>query len=315
MEVNRWCPAFFLYLTSTLPTVWLLELKLQYNYISSLSGPSSTISHVLPTGMTDNTNLTVSTISATINVTNVSASTTTTTEPQSLDNLLDADTWIIFVEQSLVYMLVICRWLLPRGNVSRDYLSDLLLEFLAIASDIMELLAIFAEEKVKGNISVTYTILTIWSLSFIQFIPVLVHKRKYRHVRSPRLGWLHGRCGDYFAEVTVTCMSIIVQDGPFLIVRLYVIVGLNVVTYGLAFFVLKNILTILLLLYRLFALCIDLPCCYEKENVFLAVDSVDFSKPVELTLPKPDPLKINETLSRTKEFRADKNGVLSSPVT
>ncbi|KAL3875426.1 hypothetical protein ACJMK2_033374 [Sinanodonta woodiana] len=81
IEFTWWCPAFFFYLTSTLPTVWLLQLNLQYNYIYSLSGPSSTSPYVHLKGMTDDTNMTVYTLSATINVTNVTVSTLTTTGP------------------------------------------------------------------------------------------------------------------------------------------------------------------------------------------------------------------------------------------
>ncbi|XP_060554882.1 transmembrane protein 26-like, partial [Ruditapes philippinarum] len=162
---------------------------------------------------------------------------------------LNNDVWVIIVEESLVYLLVFSRWLLPRGEVSRDFLADLLLEFLAIASDIMELLAVFDEEDVRSNLKLTYVILAVWSASFIQFIPIFMQKKRFRRARSPNVEFLTRHCGDKFIEIVVTCMSIFLQDLPFLVVRLYIIIEVNLITYSLIFFLLKNIVTLMLLFY------------------------------------------------------------------
>lgn len=174
---------------------------------------------------------------------------------------LDNDVWVIIIEESLVYLLVFSRWLLPRGEVSRDFLADLLLEFLAIASDIMELLAVFDQDEVRGNLKLTYAIMAVWSASFIQFIPILMQKKRFRKVRNPRVGCLTRHCGEQFTEIVVTCMSIFLQDLPFLVVRLYIIIEVNLITYSLIFFLLKNIVTLMLLSYRLSILCYRLPHC------------------------------------------------------
>lgn len=189
------------------------------------------------------------------------------------------------IQESLVYLIVFGRWILPRANVSRKDLSDLLLEYLAMASDIMELYALFDEDAVQQHLGVTYAILTIWSISFMQFIPVLFQKQKGGKVSS-RMLRINRACGTHFPEVFVTCTSIFLQDGPFLCLRLYIIIEFQLVTYSLVFFAVKNVVSNLLLLYRLVVLCTRLPCCYKEQSDLHRIESVDFTKPVLMLKPK-----------------------------
>lgn len=188
----------------------------------------------------------------------------------------DTEVWLIIIQESLVYLLVFSRWLLPRRDMSREFLADLLLEFLAIASDIMELLAVFDESKVRENLLLTYWVMAVWSASFIQFIPVLAQKRMFRHLRSPQRKLFTRCCGDSFVEMAYTCMSIFLQDGPFLVLRLFIMIRLNLITYSLVFFVLKNAVTVILLVYRLGIMCYRLPCCKRgKRQLEEIVDEND----------------------------------------
>ena len=170
----------------------------------------------------------------------------------------------------------------------------------------MELYAIFDEDKVRTHLRLTYTILTVWSISFLQFIPVLVHKRKYRRLRSAHAKRILRACGDYFAQVVATCLSIVLQDAPFLCLRLYVMLEFNLITYSLVFFVLKNIVSLLLLLYRLVFLCIHLPGCYVEERKIVDVDDVNFSAPVLINKSSPQP-----NISMIRQSNAPKNLVAS----
>mgnify|MGYP000042987527 CR=1 FL=1 len=207
---------------------------------------------------------------------------------KSLDtiNNLGDTTWIVIIQESLVYLIVFGRWILPRANVSRKDLSDLLLEYLAMASDIMELYALFDEDAVQENLGLTYAILSVWCISFMQFIPVLVHKQKKDGKISSRMLKIKHSCGEHFPEVVVTCTSILLQDMPFLCLRLYIIIQLRLVTYSLVFFALKNVVSNLLLIYRLTVLCVRLPCCYKAHQQLEKVESVDFTKPVIMLKPK-----------------------------
>lgn len=43
---------------------------------------------------------------------------------------VDAETWITLIEQFLMLILIIGRWLLPKGDLTRDQLSQLLLVYI-----------------------------------------------------------------------------------------------------------------------------------------------------------------------------------------
>ncbi|XP_069123947.1 uncharacterized protein [Argopecten irradians] len=285
---------------------------------SSMANTTITLSDVLNVTMT----ITASNISDTLNVTMATStlnnsefsnvSMTTTTLPSNItdmitstvamttttkggiianiENLLDsfsADTWVMIVEESLVYLIVIGRWLLPRGRVTREELSDLLIDYLAMASDIMELFALFDEDLIRGNAMITYAILAIWSVSFIQFIPVVMNRRaanSLRKITKAEKGKNNcctcAGCGDSGPEIFATIAGLFLQDGPFLGLRLFIIFYLELLTYSLAFFVLKNIIVVLLLTYRLGILCVHLPCCSRKRRAKKAAEMENHDDPI-----------------------------------
>lgn len=55
------------------------------------------------------------------------------------------------LEQLLLVILVVGRWLLPKGELSRDELSQLLLIYVGTAADIAELFETFKEPNVHGS--------------------------------------------------------------------------------------------------------------------------------------------------------------------
>lgn len=46
------------------------------------------------------------------------------------DIKVDAETWVTLIEQFLMLVLIIGRWLLPKGDLTRDQLSQLLLVYI-----------------------------------------------------------------------------------------------------------------------------------------------------------------------------------------
>lgn len=62
---------------------------------------------------------------------------------------LDEFGWALALEQALFCSLILSRWVLPRGEVSRNQLSQLLLVQIGMAADIMELFEVFEESKVR----------------------------------------------------------------------------------------------------------------------------------------------------------------------
>lgn len=77
------------------------------------------------------------------------------------------------LEQFLLLLLIIGRWILPKGKLTRDQLSQLLLVYIGTAADIVEFFEAFKEETVRYNRILCCSILGIWSWSLLQFAIVL----------------------------------------------------------------------------------------------------------------------------------------------
>ncbi|KAH3708112.1 transmembrane protein 26-like [Dreissena polymorpha] len=183
---------------------------------------------------------------------------TTGSGGSTLDNLLNIEetTWIVVIQETLIYVLLFGRWL--NDDVAGKNLSQQLINFLASASDIMELYALFDLPDVQTHFTSTIAVLAIWSMSFIQFIPVLtktIHRQNAVADSSPpsieageNKKSAPSSRNFHIAEVVLTFLF---QDGPFLAVRLFIIINFNTISHSLVFFVIKNVVTIMLLIYRL----------------------------------------------------------------
>ncbi|KAL5018016.1 hypothetical protein ScPMuIL_003738 [Solemya velum] len=251
---RKWFSLCFLfYLLGILPAIWILELNLINNYSAVQKSTEQTTGHDV----------------------NTTANTAAVIREELFD--ISSHPWVVIIQESLVYLLVFGRWFLPRGEVSRTALSDLLIRYLGMASDIMGIFALFDEKEVRVRSGLTYAVLTIWSLSFVQFVPVLVSAQSYT---SPSNKWITRNCGEHFVEVVVTCLALCLQDGPFLILRLYIMLHIQLVTYSILFFVIKNIVVILLIVYKLSILCLQLPGCYEEKGTLVKVINVDIDNHV-----------------------------------
>lgn len=71
--------------------------------------------------------------------------------------MLSPDEWIRTLEQLLLLLLILGRWLLPKGKLTHDQLSQLLLVYIGTAADIVEFFEAFKEEEVKYHIKDKYT--------------------------------------------------------------------------------------------------------------------------------------------------------------
>lgn len=63
--------------------------------------------------------------------------------------------------------------MLPKGDLTRDQLSQLLLVYIGTAADIIEFFDSFKEEKIAGEPILVYLTLGIWAWSLMQFTIVL----------------------------------------------------------------------------------------------------------------------------------------------
>lgn len=89
------------------------------------------------------------------------------------DIQMSTETWVTLIEQFLMLILIVGRWMLPKGELTRDQLSQLLLVYIGTAADIIEFFDSFKEDRVAREPLLVYLTLGIWSWSLMQFTVVL----------------------------------------------------------------------------------------------------------------------------------------------
>lgn len=224
-DERKWfCTSVLLYIVATAPPIWILETRI-CNWRASMEKSVQgfeTIQH--PVVLKDNSELRLQ-----------------------------------LLEQLLLVNLIVGRWLLPKGDISREQLSQILLAYLAISSDIVEFFDVFKEKVVYSNSKVQTIVLSAWTLSLLQFPFVLTvsRARKMRVAITNDYEQLFARqrprsCFKAFYDVDIWAIFLAnaLQDVPFLLTRLYLMTVHNLVTYTMIFFFFKNMLIILLQTYR-----------------------------------------------------------------
>ncbi len=174
---------------------------------------------------------------------------------------LEADVWLTCLEQTLVFLLIIGRGVMPRGQFSHEELSLLLIYYLGIGSDIIELLTLFGEDYVLKDKKVVWVTLAVWSFSLLQFVAVLASTKTVRKSDGKYEEYERRLLGCSVEVWTIFC-SLLMQDGPFLFLRLYVMKKNRTVTFSILFFTLKNVLMLVVQTYRLVAIS----CCSEGTS-------------------------------------------------
>ncbi|XP_069098384.1 transmembrane protein 26-like, partial [Pleurodeles waltl] len=232
-EWKWFSPMVFLYLCTSIPSVALLELELLNRRSSSRNSSSTQTS-------------------------------CNTTE----DGEFGLSNWVKGLEQIMLLILVIVRWLMPKGEMTRDQLSQLLLVYIGMGADIMDILEVFTEPEVETNMNITITGLALFSWALMQFTLVLTQtdsppaSAPNRSVVSledsespaidpePKAGCCRGS-SCCINEVWGLAIAVGMQDGPFLIFRLYLMLHEKVLNQMMIFFAVKNVLTVLIEIYRI----------------------------------------------------------------
>ncbi|KAL8610181.1 hypothetical protein ACOMHN_005955 [Nucella lapillus] len=310
IEWKMFSVCFFFYLAATLPGIWLLEL---YKTELYQSGNFSHVEELAFQGV-------------------------------EIPVRLTPDTWVLVVEELMLYLMILGRWMLPRGDVGREQLTQLLFGFIGIASDIMELFSLFDEDThIRNDTILTYVILGVWTLSVLQFTLTFATAHRPRRTRGYRLSpyvltrskkivlsesgekadpeaeakeFQRHRVSVMRMELLATFLSLFMQDGPFLGLRLYTMIRYKIITYSLVFFTAKNVLVILLLVYKTFLLLSKIFCPSRKnreddEEDFTGEEvDMDFQKLVAGTQRKitPDSQESCILRKRREEERKDQEG-------
>lgn len=165
----------------------------------------------------------------------------------------------------MLIVLVLGRWLMPKGDMSRDQLSQLLMVYVGLGADILDIFDAFREPEVKTNRTVIIIGLALFSWALMQFPLVLTQTQS--SLGKPPQGAPGALCPRAPATLTSCCSSEVwsllltvgLQDGPFLIYRLYLMAQEQVLNQLMIFFTCKNILIVLLELYRIFVVQCEQP--------------------------------------------------------
>jgi len=195
----------------------------------------------------------------------------------------------VAIEVTFLMIIIIGRWLLPKGKISRSALSQLLLVYLSLASDMIDLLSIFQEDKVIIDTEMIYSTLAVFSWSTFQFSLTLVasrgrtfriesdnqseniqltsKKQKNRRSNPPKIKSTCQKLAS--SELPSIFITILMQDLPFLIIRLIAVIHFKVHSYTTIFFTCKNLIILLLQFYRLWSICIE----HIDQN-----EQIDFDK-------------------------------------
>ncbi|CAH0698255.1 unnamed protein product [Spodoptera exigua] len=223
-SVSGFCPSVFIYLGLVVPAIWLLEL------------------HKVDLRLQKKT----------INVTYVE-----TDLPIPGATKIPTDMWVTLIEQFLMLTLIVGRWLLPKGDLTRDQLSQLLLVYIGTAADIIEFFDSFKDEKVATEKVLVLLTLAIWSWSLMQFTVVLTATKSRKSRGTANRSDINSRACCCSIEVCAIIMNIALQDAPFLAFRLLIICHYKIINYMNIFFTCKNTLVILLQIYRLYVLHLE----------------------------------------------------------
>ncbi|XP_070570918.1 transmembrane protein 26-like [Ptychodera flava] len=259
-EWKWFCPSVLFYLCSVVPSLWILQVQLHIDReVRKQEIEQQAIQKGNCTAML------------------MSQDPSEATENEGLSEIIEglsipgfafsSENWVLALQQLLLGLLILGRWMLPKGDITRDQLSQLLLVYIGMAADILEFsVETLKEGALQGEWVLTYLILGIWSWSLLQFCLVLTatKARKPRMARSdssailPFMSQCEGGCKLWCeSEVWAIMASIIMQDGPFLTMRMFLLIHYDVVSHMMVFFTCKNSLVLILQLYRLVVLYVE----------------------------------------------------------
>ncbi|XP_004049503.1 transmembrane protein 26 [Gorilla gorilla gorilla] len=253
-------PAIFLYLISIVPSLWLLELHHETQYCSiQAEGTSQNTSRKEDFNQTLTSNEQTSRADDLIETAKVFVNNLST---------VCEKVWTLGLHQTFLLMLIIGRWLLPiGGGITRDQLSQLLLMFVGTAADILEFTSETLEEQnVRNSPALVYAILVIWTWSMLQFPLDLAVQNVVCPVSVTERGFPSLFFCQYSADLWNIGISVFIQDGPFLVVRLILMTYFKVINQMLVFFAAKNFLVVVLQLYRLVVLALAVRASLRSQS-------------------------------------------------
>ncbi|XP_038072985.1 transmembrane protein 26-like [Patiria miniata] len=207
----------------------------------------------------------------------------------------------------MIMILIIGRWLLPQSKLSRDQLLQLLLMQIGIAADSLEFLTDTLATELMDQKGVIL-VLSFWSWSLPQFTLTmnLTKTKKFRATaRQENPKCYTEECKDFYewpdlffaTEMWSIFLNILMQDLPFLVVRLYLIgssISVVIINQPILYFVAKNVMVILVQSYRMAAIVAENRSKRALWQAFILGSTENSSKthPGLEVSPKEDPQEL-----------------------
>lgn len=235
LEWGRFCPSVLCYLLWLLPNTWILEEVALYERTSTgsnctlLSGPDF-VEHI-----GEMTPHTVVIFGKTLTANTV------------VENSFSIKT----SRQIILLFVIVSRGLMPKGEMTHEQLSMLLMAYIGTAADITDFRAALRLEMVRCDRALYNAFLGLWSMSLLQFTVVVTPASTISHQTGLLSGYLGGDMTSEFKdELALAMSSITTQDLPFLIARVYLIIEHKVYQPSILFFMFKNLMSIVIMIFR-----------------------------------------------------------------
>ncbi|PVD35345.1 hypothetical protein C0Q70_02305 [Pomacea canaliculata] len=237
------CPAVFFYLMSVLPPIWIRSLYIEEHFLAYERAYKENSTCTFPYGLQNNKFFLYE-----------------QWFPVKAEQEATSFQSLIVTQQFMLGLLIVGRWMLPKGRMSSDELSQLLLIQVGIAADIADFYDALDDDDVRCDRKMALFMLGVWSYSLMQFTLVstggnyddddglsLLRKFAERQKASERWICLH-------PVVYSNLVLILMQDVPFFVVRMMLIGRTVEYADTNVFFAFKNSMVIILGIYRLMVL-------------------------------------------------------------
>uniref|UniRef100_H3BIP0 Transmembrane protein 26 n=2 Tax=Latimeria chalumnae TaxID=7897 RepID=H3BIP0_LATCH len=239
-EWKWFSPMVSLYLSTAIPALWLLELDLlEKRLFNSSSDTTCYFGPMIP----GDANIYLQLYGRLSSITTAQ--------------------WVTGLEQIMLLVLVLGRWLMPKGDMTRYQLSQLLMVHLGLGADILDIFDLFKHPTANTDKLIVIAGLSFCSWATIQFQLVLAHTKSQepraagaqtKEMEEERSACCCKEQGCCTSKVWSLLITIVTQDGPFLAYRLYFLIVIGFVNQTMIFFLSKNSLVVLLEIYRRFVM-------------------------------------------------------------
>ncbi len=168
----------------------------------------------------------------------------------------------LIMEQLTMVTLLFIRWIIPRPpSMTREQLAANLGGWMGIMADQLNFLVLLDEDQVFTRPHMLYLVLLLFSISQMQFSLVFSARVPAGPPNQPKTFKTRFFASFLWNSVCLLCL----QDVPFVVTRSYCVFHLGVLNHTVFYFIGKNLIVIMLQIYRITWLLLQEKWSREKE--------------------------------------------------